>query len=337
MIRTRTRALLQCVSTAAIVVVSVQCESASAPVTDGSPDTNPPEIVSPPGRIAFATEVGPFTGALYVVNSDGSGLRKLAGGPAYYSRPRWSPDRRRIAFSRMADGGSSEILVIGADGKGESVRLAVGFDPAWSPDGTKIVFASLGYGTGIRVINADGSGIMQLTSPNDLHLCAEEDGASAIDSRPDWSPDGKRILFERDFSVDDNNNFTCSLDADGRITNVYIMNADGGEVRRLQPVDVWSSTDRDPAWSPDGQSIASSKQIGGVFVISADGSSVQRQLVTDYREFSPAWSADGKRLAFVAVTPPTNFLGIWDFASGSTYFIGLPAAIGLVSDPAWSR
>ena len=69
-------------------------------MTDGSPDGSPPEIVSPPGRIAFVTEVSPFNGALYIVNSDASGFRQLAGGPAYYTRPRWSPDRRRIVFSR---------------------------------------------------------------------------------------------------------------------------------------------------------------------------------------------------------------------------------------------
>jgi Tol biopolymer transport system component len=96
-----------------------------------SPPTAPAEIVSPPGRIAFVTEVSPFNGSLYVVNSDASGFRQLAGGPAYYTRPQWSPDRRRIAFSRFADGSPSEILVIDVDGNGGTVRLAEGADPAW--------------------------------------------------------------------------------------------------------------------------------------------------------------------------------------------------------------
>jgi len=325
---------------AAIFVVSVQCGSASAPVTGPSSDGSPPEIVSPPGRIAFVTEVSAFNGALYIVNSDGSGFRKLAGGAAYYTRPRWSPDRRRIAFSRMAEDLRSEILIIDVDGKGGTVRLAEGADPAWSPDGTKIVFTStggapLGSAWGIYVMNADGSGIRRLTSPNNFDQCSV--GASASDFNPDWSPDGKRILFERDFNTDDFGGFDCGLDGYGRIPNVYVMNADGTDVRRLRPVGLWDSWDAEPAWSPDGQFVAFSKQLGGVFVIRADGSAGQQQVVSNYPELSPAWSADGKNLLFLAVAPPTNFLGIYDFASGSSHFIGIPATIGLVLEPAWSR
>jgi TolB protein len=318
---------------AAIFVVSVQCGCASDRITDPSS-----EIVSPPGRIAFTTEVSPFNGALYIVNSDASGLRRLAGGDAYYRRPRWSPDRRRIVFSRNADVSGSEILVIDVDGTGGTVRLAAGAWPAWSPDGTKIVFTSNGGvppgSAGIYVMNADGSGIRQLTSPNNPDQCSE--GASAEDLRPDWSPDGKRILFERDFNTDDVDGFDCGLDGYGFVPNVYVMNADGTELRRLRPVDLWNS-DAEPAWSPDGQYVAFSKEMGGVFVIKADGSSGEQQVVTNYPELSPAWSADGKNLLFLGVDPPTNLIGIWELASGNTRFIGIPAAIGRVFEPAWSR
>jgi Tol biopolymer transport system component len=96
-------------------------------------------------------------------------------------------------------------------------------------------------------------------------------------------------------------------------------------------------TDRSPAWSPDGKSVAFSKQLGGVFVINADGSSGQQQVVANYPAFSPAWSADGKNLLFLAAAPPTNFLGIYELASGSSHFVGIPATIGAVVGPAWSR
>src|SRR5215475_5119742 len=109
------------VCAAAILVASVQYGCASDSVTDAVPDRNRSEIISPPGRIAFVTEVSSFGGALYVVNSDGSGLRQLAGGDAYYRRPRWSADRRRILFGRD-DVSASEIFVIDVDGKGGTVR-----------------------------------------------------------------------------------------------------------------------------------------------------------------------------------------------------------------------
>ena len=328
---------LQCACAAAIFVVTVQCGSASAP--DGSPDTNPPEIVSPPGRIAFVAEGSPFISALYIVNGDGSGLRLLAAGPAYYTRPRWSPDRRRIAVGRNAGDSRGEILVIDVDGKGETVRLAEGIDPAWSPDGTKIVFAShvgasFGSALGIYVMNADGSGIEQLTSPNNVNQCGGG-GTSANDLYPDWSPDGRTILFERDFNMNNAGGYDCGLEG-YYIPNVYVMNVDGTGQRRLRPVDLWDG-DRSPAWSPDGKSVAFSKQLGGVFVINADGSSGQHQVVANYPGFSPAWSADGKNLLFQAAAPPTNFLGIYELASGASHFIGIPAAIGAVFEPAWSR
>ena len=56
-------------------------------------------------------------------------------------------------------------------------------------------------------------------------------------------------------------------------------------------------------------------------MIRADGSSGQQQVVTNYPAFSPAWSADGKNLLFMAAGPPTHLLGIWELASGSTHFL----------------
>ena len=327
----------QCACIVPILIVCVQCDSASAPERGGSPDGSAPEIISPPGRIAFVADGSPLNG-LYIANSDGSGLRKLASGPELYSRPRWSPDRRRILFGRIADG-PSEIYVIDVDGTGGRVRLADGINPAWSPDGTKIVFASnggapLGAAFGIYVMNADGSGIRQLTSPpNNGVQCSE--GASVDDLNPDWSPDGRAIVFERDFTIDEAGGYHCVLDGYARVTNVYVMNADGTEVRRLRPVDL-RDTDADPAWSPDGLSVAFSK-VGGLFVIGADGSAGQKALATVYPAFRPTWSADGKNLLFLAIAPTKNFVGIYELASGTTRFLGIPAAIGSVFDPAWSR
>ena len=104
---------------------------------------------------------------------------------------------------------NGDIYVVNADGTGRT-RLtrnpAEEFSPAWSPDGTKIAFSRFtGSRFQIFVMNADGSGAVQLTFAD-----ASATGAA-------WSPDGTRIAFTR-----------C-----GDSCDVYLMDADGRNVRRL--------------------------------------------------------------------------------------------------------
>jgi TolB protein len=321
---------------AAILVAGVRCGSASAPDSGGSPQGS----VSPPGRIAFTTQPSPFSGALYIVNSDGSGFREITSGPAFYWRPRWSPDRRRVVFARMGMDQVGGVYVIDVDGKTGPVRLADGRDPAWSPDGKRIVFTSNGGalvgGFGIHVMNADGTGVRQLTSPNNPAQCSA--GTSANDLKPDWSPDGQKILFERQISTDDNGGYDCGLDGYGYISHVYVINVDGTGARRLRPVGPTSS-DADPAWSPDGRSIAFSTPLGGLFLTDSEGSSTGQPVFTQAAgiPFTPAWSPDGKKLLYVSLLRPEYHLAVHELASGITTILVVPIASGAVLDPAWSR
>jgi Tol biopolymer transport system component len=318
----------------AIALVSVQCSDASAP------ESMEP-IISPSGRIAFVTEVSPGNGALYIANSDGSGLRLLHSGPTWYMRPRWSPDRRRIVFSRMDTDGGTGIYVIDVDGQEGLVRLANGRDPAWSPDGSKIVFtarvAPQSFEFGIHVMNADGSNIRRLTSPNDRAQCTV--GSSANDLIPDWSPDGQKIVFERDIHLDDNGGFDCGLDGYGYVPNVYVMNSDGTGVQRLRSV-AWWSGDREPAWSPDGRSIAYGEHGGDdIFIIDKDGAFPAQRVIfaTSVAALAPTWSPDGKKLLVLGAAPPSNKLFILDIEAGTAQYVNLPPVPGLLLDPAWSR
>ncbi len=141
---------------------------------------------------------------IYIVNSDGSGLRPLIQG----EYPDWSPVDNRIVF-RNCFGGDCGIWITDADAGGR-IRLTTGGSdgqPAWSPDGKRIAFISQEEGNfEIYVINADGSGRKRLTN------------RLASDGLPVWSPDGQWIAWRSD---------------EGGTWGIWVMRPDGSSKRRL--------------------------------------------------------------------------------------------------------
>jgi Tol biopolymer transport system component len=103
---------------------------------------------------------------LYVMNTDGSGQRKLTRLSDSDGSFSWSPDGRRIAFVSDRDG-NDEVYVINTDGSGRrnlTRNPARDGHPVWSPDGQKIGFvSSRGGNRDIYVMNADGSRQRNLT------------------------------------------------------------------------------------------------------------------------------------------------------------------------------
>ena len=99
----------------------------------------------------------------------------------------------------------------------------------------------------IYVMNADGSGLVQLTE-ND-----------SDDRDPAWSPDGSRIAF-----ASDRGNDVQKYD-------IYVMNADGSGVEQLTD----GCSNGNPAWTPDGDRIAFVSR-GDIYVMNVDGSGVEQ-------------------------------------------------------------
>lgn len=154
---------------------------------------------------------------IFVIELDGLESTRITFLDSTSIAPVWSPDGSKLAFGQWNDE-EHEIFVINRDGTG-LVKITTSTDgyassPAWSPDGTQIAFNSE---RDIHVVNADGSDPVQLTD------------SSTLDIEPDWSPNGKHIVFT---SPDENSNY-----------QIWVMNSDGtgktqltsGEFENSQP------------------------------------------------------------------------------------------------------
>ncbi len=235
---------------------------------------------------------------IHVIRADGALVRLTNTGPGVWNLdPTWSPDGQRLAFASNRAGrkigafaDTSDIYVMNADGSNVVRRTSGGYnvDPAWSPDGRTIAFTTLEQGSaGIAVIDAAGAqGPMVLLD------------RPGYDAQPSWSPDGQRITFTSDWRAYD------------FVYDLYVMNADGSDVRELL-VGPFLSADGpqfyyQSAWSPDGQQIAVQVcdngwiicgSLSGIAVLNADGSGL-RWLVKDALQASPTWSPDGRTVVF---------------------------------------
>ncbi len=170
-----------------------------------------PQFTPSPGQIAFVSNRGGKDN-IYLMNSDGTGVRRLTDNGNDNRDPAWSPDGGKLAFSavtgaRMLDSGqenvdSAEIMVMNADGSGQ-VSLThnlvaqgiAAYAPVWSRDGKRIAFNAAEAqpsdpsfrGSNVYVVNSNGSG-----EPRRLTDWRAGLGVGCYNQQ--WSPDGLEIL-----------------------------------------------------------------------------------------------------------------------------------------------
>ena len=178
--------------------------------------------------------------------------------------------------------------------------------PSWSPDGTQIAFVSnnpiSGWGWGMYIMDADGQNKRQLTT------------LSVEYTHPAWSPDSKKIAFSSRTSVDNHDN------------NIYVVDVTPDPITPSQQTDInLTRLTNDPAsakwpsWSPDGKKIAflswrhdkiskSGPDIYVMDIVPDKLELVEKNLIRLTKNMAPgphcpAWSPDGKRIAFAGVSP----------------------------------
>ena len=257
-------------------------------------------------------------GAIFTTTTSGRNVQQLTHPPkgVLDNVPDWSPDGRHIAFQRVDPNGcgprceTDDIWVVTNDGKS---LTRVAYDPAgkgcfthghsaggicrdapgWSPDGKQIAFTCELQPKGQRtcVINADGSGVHELT---------QTPGAGEEDVWPQFSPDGRRLVVQRQL---------------GNRRAVFVIDADGGNPRRLTP---WSLRGGEPDWSPDGSRIVftsnedgPSKVSANLYTVRPDGSSLTRLTHASgghVQYLSASFSPDGRWLT-VSRTPGSGKTG----------------------------
>ena len=142
-------------------------------------------------------------------------------------------------------------------------------------------------------VKPDASGLEQLTSIGE-------------NFHPAFSPDGRKIVF------------SSTRDA-GSNGDLYVMNADGGNQRRITNSSV---SDYQPDWSPSGTRIVFVSDESGtrdLWRVNPDGTERHSYAgFADSYESNPRWSPDGKYVAFLTdkFTPGTFNVWVIDATSG---------------------
>ena len=246
------------------------------------------------GKIAFDSDRHGGDTDIWTMNPSGSNLDNLTpNADGEDAQANWRADGRKIVFVSNRETPSNptvpgleapdfEVFVMNADGSRQTQITFNELDDenaAWSPDG-RIVFqrdfdpvpGEVDYD--ILTMTAEGTREVNLTN-----------SPGVIDWQPNWSPNGRQIVFASAPDAASNN-------------DIYKMRPDGSDRIQLTA----DALDNEfPNWSPDGTRIAFNSNRDEnyeVYTMRAGGGDVTRLTFNNAGDGLPAWSPNGHRIAF---------------------------------------
>jgi Tol biopolymer transport system component len=246
-------------------------------LTFGNVDSFTPNISGDGGKVVFMSGYNDSS-EIYIINSDGTGLKQLTNNQAYDDGPTISNDGDKIAFNSYING-TFQVCIVNSDGSGlKQLTDNPGgcLSPKISGDGKKVIFCKhLGSDKNVTgdmeifEIDSDGTGERQVTF-NDQYV-----------TMPSTNYNGDKVAFVS--------------------SGLFVVNSDGTGLKGLSSL---SGIGRAQI-SADGDMIVFVRyttsfpysETHDVYVVRSDGQGL-KQMTNDGKSVSPSLSSDGKRVAF---------------------------------------